>query len=131
MIAIVDDDDFVRESLGDLIESFGYDVATFRSAERFLEAECLAETSCLITDLQMPGLSGLHLQRRLMADGHRLPIIFVTAFPDEKFRVRAMRAGAVGFLSKPFDESSLISCLESALSPSIVPPSNGRSTTFA
>src|SRR5262249_1792319 len=121
MISIVDDDDFVRESLRDLIESLGYDVATFRSAERFLEAECLAETSCLITDLQMPGLSGLDLQGQLMADGHRIPVIFVTAFPDEKFQVRAMRAGAVGFLSKPFDESSLISCLKSALSPSIVP----------
>ena len=133
MISIVDDDDddFVRESLRDLIESLGYDVATFESAERFLKATCLAETSCLITDLQMPGLSGLDLQGRLMADGHRLPIIFVTAFPDEKFRVRAMRAGAVGFLSKPFDESLLISCLDSALNPSIVPPSMGRSTMFA
>jgi len=131
MISIVDDDAYVRESLRDLIESLGYDVAIFGSAERFLEAESLPETSCLITDLQMPGLSGLDLQSRLMADGHRIPVIFITAFPDEKFRVRAMRSGAVGFLSKPFGESSLISCLESALSPSIVPPTNGRSTTFA
>ena len=115
MISIVEDDDFVRDSLQDLIESLGYDVVTFESAEQFLEAACLAETSCLITDLQMPGLSGLDLQGRLMADGHRIPVIFVTAFPDEKFRVRAMRSGAVGFLSKPFDESSLINCLESAL----------------
>ena len=121
MISIVDDDAFVRESLQDLIESLGYDVATFESAERFLEAARLAETSCLITDLQMPGLSGLDLQGRLVADGHGIPIIFVTGLPDETFRVRAMRAGAVGFLSKPFDESSLINCLESALSPSIVP----------
>ena len=131
MISIVEDEDFVRDSLRDLIESLGYDVVTFESAEQFLEAACLAETSCLITDLQMPGLSGLDLQGRLMADGHRIPVIFVTAFPDEKFRVRAMRSGAVGFLSKPFDESSLLNCLESALSPSIVPPTNGRSTTFA
>jgi FixJ family two-component response regulator len=108
--------------LRDLIESLGYDVATFGSAERFLEAECLAETSCLITDLQMPGLSGLDLQGQLMADGHRIPVIFVTAFPHEKFQGRAMRAGTVGFLSKPFDESSLISCLETALSPLVVPP---------
>ena len=122
MIAIVDDDAFVRESLRDLMESLGYDVAAFESAERFLEAESLAETECLITDLQMPSLSGLDLQGRLMADGHRIPIIFVTAFPDEKFRVRAMRSGAVGFLSKPFDQSSFISCLGRALSPSIVPP---------
>ena len=130
MISIVDDDDFVRESLRDLIESLGYNVAVFGSAERFLEAECLAETSCLITDLRMPGLSGLDLQGRLTADGHRIPVIFVTAFSDEKFQVRAMRAGALGFLSKPFDESSLISCLETALSPSIE-PSSSRSGEFA
>src|SRR6516162_867018 len=121
MIAIVDDDVFVRDSLRDLMESFGYEVAVFESAERFLEAACLAQTSCVITDLQMPGLSGLELQGRLIADGRYIPIIFVTAFPDEKFRARAMSAGAAGFLSKPFNERSLISCLESALSPSIVP----------
>ena len=121
MIAIVDDDAFVRDSLRDLMESLGYEVAAFESAERFLEGACLAETSCVITDVQMPGLSGLDLQGRLVADGHGIPIIFVTGLPDETFRVRAMRAGAVGFLSKPFDESSLINCLESALSPSIVP----------
>jgi FixJ family two-component response regulator len=131
MISIVDDDVFVRESIRTLVESLGYEVATFESAERFLESERLPQTSCLITDLQMPGLSGLDLQGRLIGDGHCIPVIFVTAFPDEKFRVRAMRAGAVGFLSKPFDESLLISCLDSALSPSIVPPSQGRSTTFA
>ena len=99
MIPIVDDDAFVRESLQDLIESLGYDVATFESAERFLEAARLAETSCLITDLQMPGLSGLDLQGRLVADGHGIPIIFVTGLRDETFRVRAMRAGAVAFLA--------------------------------
>ena len=115
MISIVDDDDFVRESLRDLIESHGYGTATFESAEGFLGADCLPETSCLITDLQMPGLSGLDLQSRLIADGRRIPVIFVTAFPDEKFRVRAMSAGAVSFLSKPLDESSLINCLETAL----------------
>jgi len=99
MISIVDDDDFVRESLRDLIESLGYEVATFESVESFLDAPYLRETSCLITDLQMPGLSGLDLQSRLIADGHCIPVVFVTGFPDEKFRVRAMSAGAVGFLS--------------------------------
>ena len=129
MISIVDDDDFVRESLRDLIESLGYEVATFESVESFLDAPCLHETSCLITDLQMPGLSGLDLQSRLIADGHRIPVIFVTGFPDENSRVRAMGAGAVCFLRKPLDESLLISCLESALNSSTV-PSKGRSTTF-
>ena len=131
MICIVDDDDFVRESLRDLIESLGYDVATFESAERFLKTTCLAETSCLITDLQMPGLSGIDLQGRLIADGRCVPVIFVTGSSDEKFRVLAMSAGAVGFLSKPLDESLLISCLESALNPSIVPPLMIGFMTFA
>jgi FixJ family two-component response regulator len=121
MISIVDDDDFVRESIRTLVESLGYEVATFESAERSLESGRLPETSCLITDLQMPRLSGLDLQGRLIADGHPIPVIFITAFPDEKFRVRAMSAGAVGFLSKPFDESLLISCLDSGLNPSMVP----------
>ena len=118
MISIIDDDAFVRESLRDLIDSLGHDVTTFESAERFLEAACLVETSCLITDLQMPGLSGLDLQGGLIADGHCIPIIFVTGLAAENFRVRAMSAGAVGFLSKPLDERLLISCLETALSPS-------------
>jgi FixJ family two-component response regulator len=130
MISIVDDDDFVRESIRTLVESLGYEVATFESAEKFLESGRLPQTSCLITDLQMPGLSGLDLQGRLIADGHCIPIIFITAFPDHKFRFRAMSAGAVGFLSKPFDERLLISCLDRALNPSMV-PSNGRSPAFA
>ena len=130
MISIVDDDISVRESLRDLIESLGYEVATFESAERFLEAACLPETSCLITDLQMPGLSGLDPQSRLIVDGQYIPVIFVTAFPGERFRRDAMNAGAVGFLSKPFDENALINCLKTALSPSIE-SCNSRSGEFA
>jgi len=114
-ISIIDDDQVVREATGDLVQSLGYEVATFESAERFLESGRLAETSCLITDLQMPGLSGLDLQSRLIAEGQRIPVIFITAFPEERFRRRAMNAGAVGFLSKPFDEESLIRYLETAL----------------
>ena len=114
-ISIIDDDQTVREATGDLVQSLGYDVVTFESAERFLESGRLAETSCLITDLHMPGLSGLELQSRLIAEGQRIPVIFVTAFPEERFRRRAMNAGAVGFLSKPFDEGSLIRSLETAL----------------
>jgi FixJ family two-component response regulator len=115
MISIVDDDSFVREAVGDLLQSLGYKAATFDSAEDFLDSGCVEETACLIADVQMPGLNGLDLQSQLMAGGHRMPVIFITAFPEEKVRKRAMSAGAVGFLSKPFEENCLISCLESAL----------------
>jgi|SRR5258705_13316369 FixJ family two-component response regulator len=115
MISIVDDDAFVRQAVEDLIQSLGYRTATFPTAERFLESGRVEETSCLIADLQMPGLNGLDLQSHLMAQGHRTPIIFITAFPEEKSRTRALNAGAVGFLSKPCDEDALINCLEIAL----------------
>ena len=115
MIGIVDDDVSVRESLRSLLESLGYAVSTFESAERFLESGRLAETSCLISDVQMPGLSGLDLQSRLLAKGCCIPVIFITAFPEERFRIRASSAGAIGFLSKPFDEGALIKCLETAI----------------
>ena len=115
MISIVDDDRFVREAMGDLVQSLGYEAATFDSAEHFLQSGRLAETSCLITDLQMPGLSGLALQSHLLAEGHRTPVILITAVPEEKFRSRAKNRGAVGFLRKPFDEEALINCLDTAL----------------
>jgi FixJ family two-component response regulator len=115
-ISIIDDDRIVREAIGDLVQSLGYEVVTYDCAEDFLGSGRLAETSCLITDVQMPGLDGLGLQRELLAHGHSPPTIFVTAFPDEKCRKRAMSAGAIGFLSKPFDEGALIECLEAALS---------------
>jgi FixJ family two-component response regulator len=105
----------VREAVGDLVQSLGYEVATFDSAETFLNSGRLAETSCLIIDLQLPGLDGLELQTKLVADGYSLPIIFITAFPQEQFRRRAMNAGAVGFLSKPFEEHVFLDCLGRAL----------------
>jgi FixJ family two-component response regulator len=117
IVSIIDDNPIVREATADLIESLGYEVKTFESAEYFLESGFLAETCCLITDLQMPGLDGLELQTRLIAQGHATPVIFVTAFPEERFRQRAMTAGALGFLSKPFTEDALIRCVESALAP--------------
>jgi FixJ family two-component response regulator len=115
MISIIDDDTFVRQSVNDLVQSLGYRTAIFQSAEHFLESGCLSETSCLITDLQMPGLSGLELQSRLRANGHRTPVIFITAFPEEKSRNVALRAGAIGFLTKPCNEEALINCIEIAL----------------
>jgi len=115
MISIVDDDAAVRETTQALVRSLGYNAMTFASAEEFLQSERVHDTSCLITDVQMPGLSGVELQSLLLARGHQTPIIFVTAFPEEKTRARALEAGAVGFLSKPFDEERLIDCLNQAL----------------
>ena len=93
----------------------GYGTSTFGSAEEFLNSEQISRTSCLITDLHMPGLSGLDLQDRLIAEGHRFPIIFLTAYPDEDVRMRAVKAGAVGFLTKPCNHDHLLDCLDKAL----------------
>jgi FixJ family two-component response regulator len=117
MISIIDDDRAVREATKGLVRSLGYDASAFASAEEFLGSDRLNDTSCLITDLQMPGLSGIDLQDRLIADGHRMPIIFITAYPEERIRVRAMKAGAICFMSKPYSDESLIGCIERALRP--------------
>jgi FixJ family two-component response regulator len=115
LISIVDDDESVREATKGLVRSLGYIAATFSSAEEFLNSGRVSDTSCLITDVQMPGLSGVELQHRLISQGRTMPTIFVTAFPDERTRKRVLTAGAVGYLSKPFDEESLIACLDTAL----------------
>jgi FixJ family two-component response regulator len=115
MISIIDDDVLVREATADLISSMGHEALTFASGEQFLTSGRLRDTACIITDLHMPGLDGLGLQRRLLAEGHTVPIIFITAYPKDAARTRALAAGAVAFLSKPFEERSLISALESAL----------------
>ena len=115
MISIVDDDESVREATRGLVRSLGYRAATFGSAEEFLTSERVHDTSCLIADVQMPGLSGLELQSHLIAEGHPMPMIFITAFPEARVRTQALEAGAFGFLSKPFDEENLIACLDKAL----------------
>ena len=115
MISIVDDDISVRESTKELVESLGYEALTFASAEEFLGSQRVRDTSCLITDLQMRGLSGIDLQRRLVDEGRGIPTIFITAFPDEKMRSHALNAGAIGFLSKPFSDEALIHHLNAAL----------------
>lgn len=114
-ISIVDDDEAVREATGGLVRSLGYDASTFSSAREFLASGHVYDTSCLITDLHMPELSGIDLQSRLIADGHRMPIIFITGYPEDNARERAMKAGAIGFIGKPFSEDCLIGCLERAL----------------
>jgi len=115
MVSIVDDDPLAREGIKELVESLGYKALAFVSAQDFLQSGAIAETGCLITDLQMPGLNGLELQERLQAGGYDTPVILITAYPDEKHRGRAMSAGAIGFLSKPFEEQSLLECLTIAM----------------
>ena len=115
MISIVDDDGVVREATADLVNALGYETRTFASGEAFLESGQLEHTACLITDLQMPGLSGLELQNRLRAEGYRIPVIFITAFPTASARERAISCGAVAFLTKPFAETCLIQSLATAL----------------
>ncbi len=114
-ICIVEDDESVREATKDLIRWLGYSVATYANAEEYLRSDQVAETSCLIADIQMPGMSGADLQDRLISEGRRMPIIFMTAFPDPKIRARVLQAGACGFLTKPFNDDSLIECLDRAL----------------
>ena len=115
LISIVDDDESIRESIKGLVRSLGYRAATFASAEEFLQSDSVDNTSCLITDVQMPGLSGIDLQRGLIARSVEMPTIFITAFPEEGTRLRALTAGAFGYLGKPFSEESLIKCLDKAL----------------
>ena len=115
MISIIDDDVFMRDATKRLVKSLGLNATTFASAEEFLGSDRLDDTACVITDMQMPGLSGADLQSLLIAQGVNTPIIFITAFPEEKLRSRVLNAGAVGFLCKPFDEGHLIRCLKTAL----------------
>ena len=115
LIAIVDDDEAVREATKSLVRSLGYNASTFGSADEFLKSEQVHDTSCLIIDWHLPGLSGIDLQDHLVARGHRIPIIFMTGYPDDSKQARAMKAGAVCFLSKPFMDDHLIECIEKAL----------------
>ena len=115
MISIIDDDAAMRNATRRFIKSLGLNADTFASAEEFLESGRVHDTSCVITDMQMPGLNGAELQGELIAQGVNAPIIFVTAFPEDRLRRRVLDAGAVGFFSKPFDEEGLTSCLKTAL----------------
>ena len=115
VISIVDDDASVRVATDNLLRSLGYTVHTFASAEEFLRSIHFNDTSCVIADVQMPAMSGVELQALVLAQGHRVPFIFITAFPEETIRERAVKAGAICFLTKPFDRLTLIKCLDTAL----------------
>jgi FixJ family two-component response regulator len=114
-VAIVDDDDSVRVAVGSLVRSLGFQALSFASAEDFLASGRLGEVDCLITDVQMPGMSGPELQSHLASERSDLPVILITAFPEERLRRQAEEAGAYGFLAKPFDGQAMIRCLEAAL----------------
>lgn len=111
-VSIIDDDEAVREATKSLLRSLGYTAETFESAEAFLNSEELSQTSCVVTDVRMPGMGGVALQRYLITNGYKLPIIFMTAFPDDQTRKEVLEAGASGYLLKPCDQNRLINCIE-------------------
>jgi FixJ family two-component response regulator len=114
-VAIVDDDEEVRVALGGLLKSAGLAARAFESAEEFIESGQQSQVACLITDIRMPGMSGLELQAKLNAKGCSIPIVFITAHGDAKMRMQALRAGAVEFLAKPFDDEALLESVRVAL----------------
>jgi len=115
LIAIVDDDDSLRKSLDNLLRSVGFRTQGFSSAEAFLSSNHIPDLTCLILDMRMPGMSGLELQLQLGAANWSIPIIFVTAQADDDARARALTAGAVDFLYKPFREEALLDAIDTAL----------------
>ena len=115
LVSIVDDDESVRESLPDLLWQLGFASQTFSSAEAFLASEVVSETSCLILDITMPGMSGPELQQELAHRGQSIPIVFITASGDRAVRPRLLARGAVEVLFKPFSEAALLDALDAAL----------------
>src|SRR5271163_2828644 len=115
LVAIVDDDELMRDALRGLLKAAGLPAQDFASAEEFLSSGQQHQTACLITDIRMPGISGLELQTRLNAERCRIPTIFITAHGDAQMRMQALRAGAVEFLAKPFDDEALLKTVRAAL----------------
>ena len=115
LVAIVDDDDLMRSALQGLLKSVGLPAQAFASAEEFLKSGQQNQVGCLVADIRMPGMSGLELQAKLNADQCRIPTIFITAHGDEKMRMQALRAGAVEFMAKPFDDEVLLESVRVAL----------------
>ena len=115
VISVLDDDPYVRAAINNLLESRGYVVRTFASAEEFLRSSDSNRTSCVVADVQMPLKTGIDLLAQMRAQGSATPFILITAFPDESLRMRALKAGAICFLGKPFAAADLMQCLERAL----------------
>jgi FixJ family two-component response regulator len=115
LLSVVDDDESMRESVPDLIKEFGFAARAFSSAEEFLSSGSVDETSCLILDVAMPGMSGPELQQELKRRGKEIPVIFITAQKDERIRARVFEQGAVGFLLKPFSDTALLAAIKTAL----------------
>jgi len=115
VIAIVDDDPSIRETTKDLLDSAGYASVAFASAERFRSSKRLRNFACLIVDMRMPGMTGMELHRHLVSAGHRIPTILITAYPDERMRASAAKAGILCYLAKPFTSEALLGCVDSAL----------------
>jgi FixJ family two-component response regulator len=117
LVAIVDDDEMLGEATKELIEAFGLPAIFFESAQAFLSSDCVPKASCLVADVQMPGMGGLELRRTLAKSGHLVPVIFVTAYPSELARKRALQDGATCYLNKPFDPKELLDCIRLAIGP--------------
>lgn len=115
LVSVVDDDESVRESLPDLLRSFGLEAQPFASAEAFLASESLQRTGCLVLDVAMPGMSGLELQRELTRRVHDIPIVFITAHSVERVRPQVLKRGAVACLFKPFSETDIVGAVNTAL----------------
>jgi FixJ family two-component response regulator len=115
LLSVVDDDESMRESLPDLIREFGFAARAFSSAEEFLSSGSIRETSCLILDVAMPGMSGPELYQELNRRGEKVPTIFITAQKDETLRARVLEQGAAGFLLKPFSDAALLAAINTAL----------------
>jgi FixJ family two-component response regulator len=117
LIAIVDDDESVRDALTSLLHAVGWRAEAFASAEAFLQSGQVHTTACLLLDVRLPGLSGLELQRQLRASQARLPMIFLTAHETEAMRAQTLQAGAVAFFTKPFSDTALLEAIHTALAP--------------
>lgn len=115
VVSVVDDDDSVREGTTDLLNAVGFMAEAFPHAEDFLKSSRVHSTSCLIADVQMPGMTGIELHQQLVQSGKLIPTILITAYPDDRDRARALQAGVIGYLTKPYDEDALLACIRSAV----------------